>query len=326
MRVSIVSILAVVAAFSIPPVQAGDDSAGALLDAAIRNPGTWSQMCDIQFVPKKTPLPLYGLLLDSEFQFTPETLAGLRARRDEIIPILVQRLEALDLSRLPASTPAEFAADSESVESTGLDPKHLSQLFLNVIIDLNAVDCLPALLRIEGEVTKRLEANNADPKANPLPVFQLEAGFVVGTFDTIQDREPTPEEAAEAMAKHVRATAIVVQRDLLGTMLALLRQEKFAPLLASDIERQFATAIKKQATSENFAAIKGEADIPADDADYIAIDPIVKVPYYAGGRNTEIAYTPAVRQQVLDWTRGFVKKPESTRLGAKGMSARPYVR
>ncbi len=326
MRVFILPITVVVAALPFPSVHAADDPAEALLDAAIRNPGTWSQMCDIQFVPKKTPLPLYGLLLDSEFQFTPDTLAGLRARRDAIIPILVKRLEALDLSQRPASTPAKFAADAESVESTGLDPKHLSQLLLNVVIDLNATECLPALLRLEGELSKRLEANYADPKANPLPVFQLEAGFVVGTFDALPDREPTPEEAAEAIGKHQRATAIIVQRDLLGTLLALLRQERYAPLLASEIERQFAAAIKKQAATENFAAIKGEADIPADDADYIAIDPIVKVPYYPGGKNTEIAYTPAVRQQVLDWTREFIKKPGENRLGAKGMSARPYVR
>jgi hypothetical protein len=326
MRASALPLLAALAVFSVPTIEAGDDSAENLLDAAIRNPGTWSQMCDIQFVKKRTPLPLYGLLLDSEFQFLPATLGGLRARRDEVVPLLVRRLEALDLSKRPVSTPSKLGADDETIETTGLDPHHLSQLLLNIVIDLNATDCLPSLLRLESELSRRLEANNADPKANPVPEFQLEAGFVAGTFEEIGEREPTPEEAAAAVAKHLRASAIIVQRDLLATMLALLRQERYAPLLDSGIEKQFAAAIRKQAATENFAAIKSAADIPVDDADYIAIDPIVKVPCYPGGRNTEIAYTPEVRQQVLDWTRAFVKMPNASHLGAKGMSPRPYVR
>lgn len=319
--------------FCATPLHAEKPTAEALLDAAINNPGTWSQMCDIQFVPRKTPLPLYGLVLDTEFQLTPVTLAQLRARRDEMIPVLVQRLKAIDFAKAPVPAEMKLDSNTENLISTGLDPHHLSQLLLHIIIDLNAAECLPELLRLESDISARLEAHNSDPKKSPLPEFQLEAGFLVGDMESFSaeieargDRDPTEAEIAEREEIQKRVTAIVVQRDLLATMLAVLRQEKYGPVLSSTFEKIYAAKLKEQAAEENLEMIKSEADISPNDADYIAIDPIVGLPFYPGRKSTEIAYTPALRQDILDWTRAFVKLPQDKRLGAKGMSSRPYVR
>ncbi|MBP9225378.1 MAG: hypothetical protein KBF76_16015 [Verrucomicrobiales bacterium] len=314
-------------------LRAKESSAEKLLNSAIRNPGTFSQMCDIQFVPKKAPIPLYGLLIDSEFQFRTETLAKLRASRPDVISVLVKKLEGIDLSVPPVEGEMKLGSNFDSLESTGLDPNHLSQLLLNVVIDLNAVECLPELLRLEQDLSRRLEANFTEPAANPVPEFQLEGGFVIGSSESLSkeseargDRDLTEKEEAEREVAYQRATAIVVQRDLLATMLVLLRQEKFPPLLSSAIEKKYADVLKREAAEENFAMIKSGADISASDAESIAIDPIVGVPFYAGRKSTEIQYSPKVRQQIIDWARSYLSTPVEKRLGASGMSPRPYVR
>ncbi len=81
MRSSLIHVVAFLAALPASPLQADRRAPEALLDEAIRTPGTWSQMCAVPFLDPETTLPLYGLLGPSHFRFEPETLAGLRTRR-----------------------------------------------------------------------------------------------------------------------------------------------------------------------------------------------------------------------------------------------------
>jgi hypothetical protein len=306
-----------------------------LITQAVLKPGSYSQMCDIQLVKRQVPLPLYGLTLHTEFVLSPEVLNRLRARRDEVIPSLVKRLEGIDFTKAPTTQELKFVekTEIEEIDNSGLDPAHFSQILLKLVIDLNATECLPQLVRMEKELALRLEANAADP-TKPVPDLQLDAGFIVGDPKTwfIEqqdrgDRELTEKEKAEQEAISKRVQTIIAQRDCLATMLCLLRNEKYAPLLASSFEKNFATALKENAAKDNLSEIKKPSDITEADATYIGFDPIHKLPTYMGSKVTEMKYTPEVRQQILEMVRSFeAKVPLEKRLGAKGMSAKTYAR
>ena len=83
-----------------------------------------------------------------------------------------------------------------------------------------------------------------------------------------------------ARRKHELAllTARVAQRELLSTMLILLRAERFAPLLGSDLEQRYAETIKSRAKTGDLKNIKKAGDISVDDRRWIHIDPIHNVP------------------------------------------------
>ncbi len=340
MKLKLLILLGISCGFALGAEPAGEASSPeALLNAAVANPGSYSQMCDMQLVDRKaTPLPIYGLMLDSEFQLSVEVLRTLRSRRSEIIPSLAKRLAELDLMRDPQVSEMKFKDGSgtdipEEIASTGLDPKALSQILLKIVIDLNATECLPGLLKLEKELSQKLEAHAADP-TQPLPEIQSDAGFILGSPTTYQPEfqpkegeEFTPEENAKIAALHKRVAAIVAQRDLLATMLCLLRQEKFGPLLKSNFESSFAKSVKAAAKEENLAAVKKPADIAKDEADYLGFDPILNLPTYPGRKATDVKYNSEVRQQVLDLVNEFLKTvPAEKRLGAKGMTPRVYVR
>ena len=330
----LIRLLAFVGAFPLAATaQNAKPSVDELLDKTVSNPGGYSQMCDMQFIKRQVPLALYGLTLDTEFELTPETLTKIRERRAEVIPALVKRLEGIDLNKEPVVKEIEFEKDTENMVSSGLDPKYFSQILLKLIIDLNATECIPQLLRLEKEIVVRLEANNADPKKE-VPTFQADAFFTVGEEKAFfaeeekrNGKERSAKEQAEFDAIHKRVQAIVAQRDCLATMLCLLRQERFEPLLKSDLEKSFVAELKKKAKEENLESIKKPADIKEEDAKYVGFDPIAKLPTYPGRKMAEVKYTPEVRQQILEMVKAFESTvPAEKRLGAKGMTENVYVR
>lgn len=330
----LIRLLTFVGAFPLAAsAQNAKPSVDELLDKTVSNPGGYSQMCDMQFIKRQVPLALYGLTLDTEFELTPETLTKIRERRAEVIPALVKRLEGIDLNKEPVVKEIEFEKDTENMVSSGLDPKYFSQILLKLIIDLNATECIPQLLRLEKEIVVRLEANNADPKKE-VPTFQADAFFTVGEEKTFfaeeekrNGKERSAKEQAEIDAIHKRVQAIVAQRDCLATLLCLLRQEKFEPLLKSDLEKSFVAELKKKAKEENLESIKKPADIKEEDAKYVGFDPIAKLPTYPGRKMAEVKYTPEVRQQILEMVKAFESTvPAEKRLGAKGMTENVYVR
>lgn len=308
-------------------------SPDALLDKAVKNPGGYSQMCDIQFVEQyKVPVPLYGLSLDTEFELSKDTLFKLRAQRDGVIAALNKRLSGIDFSKAPKTAEIKFAKDSEKLVSSGLDPKYLSQILLKIIIDLNATECLPELQRLEKILSAKLEANHNDPKSS-LPEFQNDAGFVVGNskdfeadFEKRNGKEPTAAEQAAQDAVHKRVAAIVAQRDLLATMLCLLRQERYPALIESDWEKQVGKDLLEKSKEENFAGIKKPEDIKEEDKEYVGWDPIHNVVCYPGRKVTDLKYTAEVREKTLGLVDSFLKEvPADKRKGASGMAAVPYV-
>src|SRR5262249_26327155 len=138
-------------------------SSGAkLLDDTIRNPGGWNQMCSMPPpLPFNVPLPLYSLAVSRFYYLSSQDISRLRAQRGEVVPVIVKRLHDLDLSK-------------KAQESSRHDPEGLSGTLLQIVMELNAVETLPELLRVEADLNQRIEKAGKDVNAS-LPDLDLDS-------------------------------------------------------------------------------------------------------------------------------------------------------
>jgi hypothetical protein len=195
------------------------------------------------------------------------------------------------------------------LEDSGVSTYDLSQLLLNITIDLNAVEALPHLLRVEAELSTMLEMNAADPSLI-LPEKYVDAGFIdeADLKERIEDTDREKEtfqqrfiREAKHRAKSNRQHCIVAQRDLLATILCLLRQEKYSPLLSSDVEKSYRA--------------------------WIIIDPIINAPTAYAHPQAKIPYTPVLRATIRGWANSWLETtPAPRRDGTKGMTISPVER
>jgi hypothetical protein len=221
------------------------------------------------------------------------------------------------------------------LEDSGVSTYDLSQLLLNITIDLNAVEALPHLLRVEAELSTMLEMNAADPSLI-LPEKYVDAGFIdeADLKERIEDTDREKEtfqqrfiREAKHRAKSNRQHCIVAQRDLLATILCLLRQEKYSPLLSSDVEKSYRAEVLKNAAEENFGPIKKESDIKEEDRAWIIIDPIINAPTAYAHPQAKIPYTPVLRATIRGWANSWLETtPAPRRDGTKGMTISPVER
>jgi hypothetical protein len=268
-----------------------------LVDSVIRVPGEFSQMCDSPApVPAKLPLYVYGMVRDRELALGPEQLAALHARRAEVVPVLVARLKAMDLSK-PGKPLGDmkFKPEDEIVENSGLNPRALSGPFYEMIVKLDAVETLPELLRLEEQLRSLLAAADADAK-KPVPSVPMDGTLVPPQGDAKLSKRD--EKMLEGRA---------VQRELLSVMLQLLRGQRYAPLLASDLEATYAAATKARAQKEDLATIKTPADAKAQQMEYIKFDPILGVPLGYMEKPITVPFTPESRNQVRGFVQDFLK-------------------
>jgi hypothetical protein len=94
------------------------------VDRVVVQPGNYDQMCGMPDpVEARLPLYIYGMVRDREMHASGEQLATLRARRAEVVPVLVARLKAMDLSKpgRPLGQ-TKFKKDDEAMAVSGLDP------------------------------------------------------------------------------------------------------------------------------------------------------------------------------------------------------------
>lgn len=248
-----------------------DPGAAKLLDQTIRNPGYWSQMCSIPPpLPFDVPLPLYSLAVERFSTLTPENVSRLQAQRAEVVREIIARLHNLDLSRRAPQT-----TGYSSPQNSGQDPYALSGLLLQIIIDLNAVETLPELLRLESDLSQRIERANDNPYAT-LPDLDLDSPVIWQEMDALH---PTPTRHEQQLF-----AARVYHRELLSVMATLLRHEKFEPLLKSDIEARYTEFLKHDKDSQASPAL-------------------------GNNRNHYLAYTPELRHEIRNFTLEFLKQP-----------------
>ncbi len=280
---------------------AREPSADDLIDRITKRPGDYSQLCDASDpIGPNVQLPLYSLLAFREVHLGEQDLATLRARRKEVVPALVRRLAAINLSKpmpqtgeVKLKTPDPKKPDEgEIVTDSGINPRALNGLLFEMLISLDAVEALPELLRLEDQIRDLLAASDSNPKLAPPPV-QLD-GFV-----RFPDGARKLSKRDELMAK-----GRVMQRELLSVMLQLLRRQKFAPLLASDIEKTYGDLLKARAQQEDLREFKSLADAKAKGEDWVRFDPIYHVPIGYLHPQPTLPFTPELRSQA----RGFAKQ------------------
>lgn len=246
-----------------------DPGAAQLLDQTIHSPGSWNQMCAIPPpLPFNVPLPLYSLAVERFSTLTPENVSQLQAQRAEVVQEITTRLHNLDLSkRAPQTT-------GSSPQNSGQDPYALSGLLLQIIIDLNAVETLPELLRLESDLNRQIERANDNPYAT-LPNLDLDSPVAWQEMDALHP--PTDHERQLFAAR-------VYHRELLSVIATLLRHEKFEPLLKSDIEARYSEFLKHEKNSRTS-------------------------PTWSYDSTRFISYTPALRHEIRNFALAFLKQP-----------------
>lgn len=191
---------------------------------------------------------------------------------------------------------------------------------------------IPAIVAALEETTSKLQRSEVSRKPGATPV-------VCWTFDdateSTQDNllamlmdlnavEALPELVA-IYEKLERPGCVLPELDLLSTMTAILRKERYRPLLDSSIEAAFRKVLTDKSTNW-LANITDEKDLTANQRETIAIDPILKVAYTFHAY-CQIPATRSNKERVVRWAKDFLATtPESKRRGAAGMDPRPIQR
>jgi hypothetical protein len=157
------------------------------------------------------------------------------------------------------------------------------------------VETLPALLKIEEQLRSLLAQADKDAKS-AVPAVNLD-GYI-----TFPGGKATLSKRDQAMSR-----GRVVQRELLSVMLQLLRGQKFKPLVESEMEKKYATALIARSKEDDLKDIKTPADAKAKGDDWLQFDPIHNVPIAFIENHPKLSFTPEVRNQVRNWAEEFLK-------------------
>lgn len=204
-----------------------------LLAEIMERPGGWRQMCSfLEPTPFDAPVPVYsGSLLTRYFELGDKEAALGQKQRSEVLPALMEALTGMDLARPPGVTRGWSDPGEGGGTRAGFKPDWLNPLHLRIIRELNAVEALPELLRLEGQLHGLLETGEKDAKAL-LPDLPLDASiFPVRPGAAYHDKEIGPAILDSAAFKRDRRvlTCRIFQREILGTITVLLRIEDFPP-------------------------------------------------------------------------------------------------
>jgi hypothetical protein len=285
---------------------AAKPSSAKLLDEVISDPGNWDQMCSgPPEIPFDVPLPLYSLVARRTFSLSERNIARLRERRSEVVREIVLRLKKMDLAKSlkrKAEVPSEVSPETanwispESAQLSGL---------LEIILTLHAKETLPELLRLEPDLDRFLEIAGRDGGAS-LPVFDVNASVA----EVGRDRIDAWAKAYQQQRNPV-FNVRVLQRDLLSVMAALLRDERFKPLLASDLEARYFKFLKREAEGSELRDIKAPADLTGFQAEWITFDPIYHLPVRVGRGHDVMPYTPKLRLEIRQFVSDYLNPAAS---------------
>ena len=316
-----------------PPVLTGAQ----ILDQVIANPGDYSQMCGMPSpIPFDAPLPLYGPLAPRHYSLSSQSITLLQAYRAEIVPVLLERLKAIDFAQTGAATldivpvqqgqlriidPSQPAtATPDKVGPSGTDPKALSGLLLEVIQVLQAVECLPELLRLEEQLATLLTAADKAAAA-PLTAFNLDSPIM---WEQPKVQAAAGKDKAKNLAERERKqqifTSRIFQREILGLIGGLLRKEGYGPLYSSSVEKVYVEGLKKNAAKGELKELKAAEDIPWESRHWIVWDAGLNIPVYAHGSVVRMPYTAEARAELRKLAQDFLASvPAEQRRGAKAM-------
>lgn len=133
--------------------------AAELVNNVLKNPGYFSQNCNIPPPLPDKQLPLYGYRRSwSDSKISAENFAKLRAQRSEVVKALAVQLDGVNAKGFVSDEDYETRAKAETL--------------LMMVLDLNAVEALSALLRLEKALDKMAyyhTGKSAPPKDYRLP-------------------------------------------------------------------------------------------------------------------------------------------------------------
>jgi hypothetical protein len=360
-----VRFLAVIAGLSGTPVHSlfGGEAGRELLDEIMDKPGGWSQMCSFfEPTPFEAPVPMFtGSLLDRYFDLGVREAVRLQTARHEVVPVLVEELNKMDLSKAPNVTRGPNDPGEGGGTHAGFKLNWLNHLHLQVVRELNAVETLPALLRLEARLQTLLAAAENDTKS-ALPALDVDASIMPlkpGESEEDARRRFAPDgniprDAPEAdeetvvrwwaseTFKRERQVYVcrVIQRELLGTMTVLLRNEGFAPAkeafdplqretrvrLLVEARSAITEAEKKLAESQTKAVGKAHQRAVQKEVNlnrfYVeeAVRKLEQLQEERPDAGFEAAYTPILRAEIRALTERFlISIPPEKRKGAAAM-------
>lgn len=262
-------------AFMLAPFVSAADapppSAASPLQHVLAEPGQYSQMCSGTLMIHAVPLPIYGFVSPGEFHLSAENLAKLRTRRAEVIPALNEHLAKIQV-RIEGAT----EVPKGGVIVTTNTPDQLGTPLYEIVLGLDAVETLPALLRLEEQIDGQLAKEATTAATGSLNPRQISAW---------------------------RAKA--AQRDVLSLMLQLLRGQRYQPLLDSAFEKIYADALKAEAKTKG-PKVKTPAEAKALKMN-VRFDPIYHLPSNTHHQKLEVPFTPEVRATVRGLAGEFLK-------------------
>jgi hypothetical protein len=290
-------------------VQGSAAAAAPSLDALLRHPGDYSQICDARVSSYPAPIPGFRAILHGEAGFSEKKLALAKQHRAELIPALAAKLEQIDLTRKPVPQPPDptVPKDQVDVEPVGADPAVYSTLLLTLIEELEAVEVFPQLMAFEEKYHALLTAAELNPGA-ALPQSDGAEGAGVGVTLLKEDEDfdkLSPERRAEVERLTDLFHAQAVQRDILAVFVRIMRKHGYGPMLSSPLEKTYGRLLReKWGAHSDFAKYKSTADIPEEERDSVKFDPIHKVAYLIWDP-VQIPYSEATRRAILELTAQF---------------------
>ena len=287
------------------------DSFDKQLDKILRHPGDYSQICDAMPWPKAAPIPAFRSIMHGEAGISGKNMAVLKKNRDAAIKALRAKLKTLDPVK-PAKEPLpdpSIPKDQWDVTPVGVDPSVFSDLMLVIVEELNALEAFPELIAFEEKYLAALAKAEADTNA-PLPTADGVDGAGVSAAQTEEEiaaqekadtnKEPTKEEEAVQERKWKLFDARMAHRDMLASMVRVMRKIGYDPMLQSDIEKQYGKLLKeKWAKDESYSKYTSRESIPEEERESIKWDPVHKVAY-PSWMPLEFPYSPEVRTQIID--------------------------
>jgi hypothetical protein len=204
----------------VAPARGEEPSAAALLDQVIKEPGAWNQMCDIPRPKDLSRFPSRGIIRDWVWYWVgPDQFRTLRAQREGVVTEIGRRLDA-DRALHVAWAGQELSPSPREIPSLPLE------IYLVTLVDLNGVEALPALLRLE----KGLDG------------MALYKASITGKLNASRSKEVEYFEPREGISKKYRVpdrmyAAYLIHEQVLSTITALLANEtkaQFPEKLAYD--------------------------------------------------------------------------------------------
>ena len=291
-----------------PEAASGD----AILTKVLRTPGLYNQICDAVEVKLPIPMTLTTPWVSGEAELSKASRKLVNTNRAALIPALKKQLAAIDFAKKPAKQkPDPKPSEDSDVEGVGVDPKAFSNVLLDVVRELKAVEILPELLAVEAKLFAGLTEAEKNPKAAIPKVDGADGAGIYMKAPPELDEDSdkwTPEQKAnwERTNELVRVSGL--HRDLLMLIYNLMREKKFGPLLASNLEKIYLVELQRLAAEDDILKkAKSLEEVPEEERESVKVDPINGV-LFRDYPPVQLEFSIPAREEIIAIAAEFTKQ------------------